>query len=356
MNALATLVEPIWKRAKISDVEYICIACGTAFATKLQRGLHKLTHDHPLTCDFEGCWVVAVSIRDLRKHQEIHERPFVCAFEGCSKRFLNTDKLDRHNQMFHRTKQLHPCEVEGCTTVCKHPRDLKKHRRIHTGERPFVCEICGMAFTEAGVLTVHRRIHTGERPYRCDVDGCGVAFRQPSDLKKHKQSIHTKEGHQRQKRKEERVARFLEAQGLRFDREATIHFCGDGNKSCARLDFVLYRDWGVAIVEVDEHQHVHYPVICETARMMDVLTEQVKVGRMDKTKFIRYNPDAFKYNFKPSRVQTTERHARLMKAIQEEPRHQFEICYMFYDQCSPLPEICLDPEYSRELRKLVTTG
>ena len=89
------------------------------------------------------------------------------------------------------------------------------------------------------------------------------------------------------------MAWFLTSVGVRFDREATIQFCGEGNQRRARVDFVIYHSWGADILEVDEFQHDHYPVACDTARMMDILAEHVKSGRLDKCRFIRYNPDAF---------------------------------------------------------------
>ncbi|KFW90105.1 B-cell lymphoma/leukemia 11A, partial [Phalacrocorax carbo] len=45
------------------------------------------------------------------------------------------------------------------------------------------CEFCGKTFKFQSNLVVHRRSHTGEKPYKCNL--CDHACTQASKLKRH---------------------------------------------------------------------------------------------------------------------------------------------------------------------------
>jgi hypothetical protein len=86
--------------------------------------------------------------------------------------------------------------------------------------------------------------------------------------------------------------------------------------------------------------------------MTDILAEQIKAGRLDKIRFIRYNNDAFFENTLPCKVAPKDRLERLRQTLATEPDTHFCITYLFYNQSSPLADVCLDPAYPRELREI----
>lgn len=81
----------------------------------------------------------------------------------------------------------HTCDT--CKTIFKTKRNLLRHLRIHTNERPFACDSCDKNFNLKSDLLRHKQsIHSNERPFACDV--CGARFKDKRVLKRHVDRAH----------------------------------------------------------------------------------------------------------------------------------------------------------------------
>ena len=55
--------------------------------------------------------------------------------------------------LIHKKRSLHTCSICGYQSDRK--ANLEQHLRVHTGERPFKCELCSKAFTQRSTLKRH---------------------------------------------------------------------------------------------------------------------------------------------------------------------------------------------------------
>ena len=121
----------------------------------------------------------------LDKHEKVHRNVKVYSCKICGKHFKLAHHLSQHEKR-HQEGEL---ECEYCHKKYVFASDLRKHVRIHTGEKPFTCEYCGKGFRVSGGLRKHLRQHEKtqyikpDRPHKCHL--CTKSFCLKEKLIKH---------------------------------------------------------------------------------------------------------------------------------------------------------------------------
>src|SRR5688572_18338034 len=94
--------------------------------------------------------------------EEIPETLFDCS--RCQRTFSSLKSLRIHLKKSHggKKKKTHSCSE--CKKEFKTSFHLKRHQRIHSGEKPFKCNQCKMRFSTSDHLQKHEmRMHIGEK-------------------------------------------------------------------------------------------------------------------------------------------------------------------------------------------------
>lgn len=194
--------------------EHVCDICSEAFTHKETLKKHILTHDSVMRSDpCPFCGKVLRSKDVLRQHiKTLHEKKFSIVCEDCGQKFANKHRLEIHKEMVHLKGKVLVCQT--CGKEClgkrrlhnhitsKHPKGQKfvpcqycgqeigeKQLRSHIVEAhkahnyKFQCEHCHKRFPVKGHIKRHIRVHTGARPYLCR--GCGSFFVDLEAVKDH---------------------------------------------------------------------------------------------------------------------------------------------------------------------------
>ncbi|EDV92344.1 zinc finger protein 2 homolog [Drosophila grimshawi] len=158
-----------------------CSDCDATFDVDRALETHRRKVHTEFTCNM--CDKVYKSSRTLLRHVQGHSglRQFKCEHENCGKSFVSQHNLTSHRRV-HSTDRNYVCEL--CGYRSRYRFALVVHRRTHTGEKPFKCQTCSRCFASKSLLNEHQAMHSTERPFKCDK--CAAAFSRPKALYHHK--------------------------------------------------------------------------------------------------------------------------------------------------------------------------
>ena len=139
--------------------------------------------DHYHCCD--KCGVRFANRNYLNRHiRSAHDKiPFECT--ECPMAFPRYSALVTHRNMSHSTDERFNCKH------CGRRFGRLPHARLHekTHEDPqFQCKFCAKLVRSKEKLVAHERFHTGERPFVCNV--CGNGYVSKPALSQHKEFMH----------------------------------------------------------------------------------------------------------------------------------------------------------------------
>ena len=182
------------KRVHTGERPFPCIECGEAFnqATTLAR--HSLIHsgERPYVCG--TCNQGFRQRASLKLHMQSH----TCGSQSSGERF-GQSKLDVHQTTNSEQTPNAPgsstdlLQCPSCLKQYKSQMGLLYHMRTQHGvigkrtsagiPSSYTCDICSKTLQSASGLATHIRIHNGERPFACRV--CGDRFNNKSHLRRH---------------------------------------------------------------------------------------------------------------------------------------------------------------------------
>ncbi|OWF39417.1 zinc finger protein 62 homolog [Mizuhopecten yessoensis] len=167
-----------------------CLICGRGFARASTLLSHKLTHRTYNAFQCEVCGRTFKTKESMRQHRKVHTKESTVPCDHCTLKFRTFDGMKNHIIQCH--EDIKPPKSWNVYTCDKCPKKFGgkqqfiRHMSVHTGVRPYDCNLCGKSYPTQGALNTHRKIHKEcmpTRQFHCNV--CNLHFGILSKMKRH---------------------------------------------------------------------------------------------------------------------------------------------------------------------------
>lgn len=165
-NQMASNISTISEQYSNSNPNFQEYAQKAKSSSKLQNSRRSKNFDICFLCSVEDCQQLFKTEKELQSHKLSHQKLFNCSYEGCHKIFCRKINFQKHLKKHCPSKRKYICSFPGCQKKYTAPHNLAIHYRHHTGNKPYVCEKCGMFFFYQGA----RRYHIKAKHDKLDKD------------------------------------------------------------------------------------------------------------------------------------------------------------------------------------------
>ncbi|KAJ0171685.1 hypothetical protein K1T71_012448 [Dendrolimus kikuchii] len=184
IKSISTLLPANKKRKKLKEDKELLINTMKSIAEmkvikmRPQRGLKQRN----IPCEI--CNKVLANQVTYNSHMQRHNTcRYVC--DKCAKGFPVLAELHIHQISKHGIGPYLPCE--HCSYKAPTKLKLKEHIRLHTGERPFTCDKCGLTFRRQAIWRNHQYLHM-EKQVQCKI--CPQKFYRNYHMLAHMNNVH----------------------------------------------------------------------------------------------------------------------------------------------------------------------
>ncbi|XP_062588518.1 zinc finger and SCAN domain-containing protein 2-like [Saccostrea cucullata] len=207
------------ERAHLGEVAFTCALCTISFNSKSSLQLHiKSQHaESPWTC--KHCGETVEAQNDLISHLQSHsltkeEQESLQYMPGApgsgdydddsledgdeEQETMDSEALsdsieaspEREVENLEQTPNSSGLadsdEPKEMCSICGHEfpaSHMAFHMKVHEGQKPYSCPICGKRFGYKNNMKSHIKLHAGIKPYQCSI--CGAKFTRGSTLRRH---------------------------------------------------------------------------------------------------------------------------------------------------------------------------